>query len=178
MGCTHSKNSKSKVAKSKEEQPLERSIYQNRVTHFDETKNSTESTSNESVGPPPPPMQYSKNLLNETNEPKVVEEKKVEEKKEVVHVTPKIHPVPVSTKPAKEVAAVVEKNESTPHTAIPPTTSQHKQFVPSMYYPMPTVGEKQKSPEKKKQRKKPAPVVEEIVIEEKKKKVNFVLNAD
>lgn len=65
---------------------------------------------------------------------------------------------------------VPEKKDSPQHTAVPPTVTAQKQYVASMYYPMPTVGEKQKSPEKKKPRKKnPEPVEQE---EKKKKKAS------
>uniref|UniRef100_A0A1I7UC08 Uncharacterized protein n=1 Tax=Caenorhabditis tropicalis TaxID=1561998 RepID=A0A1I7UC08_9PELO len=125
MGCTHSKNSKSKALKTKE-QPLERP---NHVAHFDETQPTTPSTSAASQEEPP---KYTKHLLTETKESTC---QKIPEKKPdtVVEASIQVEAAPL---------------ESVPHTAVPLT---NKQYIASMYYPMPT--EKHKSPEKKKTKK-------------------------
>ncbi|CAI2313288.1 unnamed protein product [Caenorhabditis sp. 36 PRJEB53466] len=174
MGCTHSKNSKSKAAKAKNEQTLERSNRQNIVAHFDETNKTTPSTSNESEEQQP--MQHSKNLLNETVEStyhKPSDQDKNTKKQEVKLTTAfqkAEESSPTQYKPQPSDTVAVEKKESPASTAVPPT--QQKQFVASTYYPMPTVGEKQKSPERKKPRKKTAPPTVEQNVEEKKKKEN------
>ncbi|PIC50735.1 hypothetical protein B9Z55_001522 [Caenorhabditis nigoni] len=169
MGCTHSKNSKSKSGAAKNEHPLERSLHHSRVAHFEETHPTTQSTSVESEEPQM--NHYTKNLLNETRESTrqntVAQDKSAKKQDTKTQSTPTVkadHNIAILTQNKQQYSeAPADKMESAPDTALPPTVQQ-KQFVASTYYPMPTVGEKQKSPEKKKTTKR----VEQN--EEKKKK--------
>ncbi|ULU11107.1 hypothetical protein L5515_001033 [Caenorhabditis briggsae] len=169
MGCTHSKNSKSKSGVAKNEHPLERSLHHSRVAHFEETHPTTQSTS---VEPEEPQMNhYTKNLLNETRESThqntVAQDKSAKKQDTKTQSTPTVKAdqnITIPTQNKQQYSeAPADKMETAPDTALPPTVQQ-KQFVSSTYYPMPTVGEKQKSPEKKKTTKR----VEQS--EEKKKK--------
>ncbi|KAF1768630.1 hypothetical protein GCK72_000442 [Caenorhabditis remanei] len=157
MGCTHSKNSKSKSAVAKSEQPLERTLHGSRIAHFDESRATTESTSQESEDVAPQKNQFSKSLLNETRESTAVvpdkSAKKVTDAKshQTTGASTDQHNLPpqnsTQNKPHTSETPI-EPVESVQHTAVPPT---QKQYAASTYYPMPIVGEKQKSPEKKKQ---------------------------
>ncbi|CAO4361174.1 unnamed protein product [Caenorhabditis nigoni] len=169
MGCTHSKNSKSKSGAAKNEHPLERSLHHSRVAHFEETHPTTQSTRVESEEPQM--NHYTKNLLNETRESThqntVAQDKSAKKQDTKTQSTPTVKAdqnIAILTQNKQQYSeAPADKMESAPDTALPPTVQQ-KQFVASTYYPMPTVGEKQKSPEKKKTTKR----VEQN--EEKKKK--------
>lgn len=156
MGCTHSKNSKSKSGLKKNEQPLERSLHNSHVAHFAETQPSTQSTSVESEEPQR--NHYTKSFLNEsknsTNQKTGAQEKssKKHDAQATTFGMDQQVSVPSQNKPQTSENPL-EKMESVPHTAVPPTYHQ-KQYAASTYYPIPTIGEKQKSPEKKKQTKK------------------------
>lgn len=157
MGCTHSKNSKSKSAALKNEHPLERSLHHNRVAHFEETRPTTQSTSAESEEPHL--NRYTKNLLNDTKESNhqnaTIHDKSGKLKDSASPASTAVGGDQHSSTPIKPQLYDIlpKKMESVQHTAVP-STYQQKQFVASTYYPMPTVGEKQKSPEKNKQVKK------------------------
>lgn len=145
---------------------MERSIHHNRVAHFDETQPTSQSTSVESEELNV--KHYSKTLLNDTVEPthqktsahvpeksikkqEVKQEVKKHETTTVVHTN--VH-VPKPTHKLPQASEIpIERMGSDPHTAIAPTYQQ-KQFATSTYYPMPTIGEKQKSPEKAKPARK------------------------
>ncbi|CAB3409508.1 unnamed protein product [Caenorhabditis bovis] len=162
MGCTHSRNSKSKS--SKDEKPMDRSMADPKVVkHFDQSR-STEVSNEAEVQTH---SNYSRQVLQPEVKPKVVE-----------NIAAPVASTNLAPEPAKieekPVPVVVQSTTIPPDPPVeqlsrqaPPTQT----YVASTYFGLQAPTEKQKSPEKKKEKKvEAAPMQPQPGVVPKKKK--------